>query len=56
MKTDGFSREKIGLCTGDPAFVYFFEKAATKFQKLDPQAAAYFKWAARSMWRANIAL
>ena len=55
-KSVPFTRETIGMCTGDPAFVYFFEFAATKFQKLDPQAAAYFKWAARSFWRANIAL
>ena len=36
-KSDPFSRAKIGMCTGDPAFVYFFEFAATKFQTLDPE-------------------
>eukprot|EP01047_Picozoa_sp_COSAG01_P007424 COSAG01_NODE_282_length_19505_cov_101.588117_6_plen_490_part_00 len=54
-RSDPFTRETIGMCSGDPAFAYFFEFAATKFQKLDPQAAATFKWAARSFWRANIA-
>ena len=53
---DSFRRDTIGLCTGDPAFVYFFEQAATHFQHRDPKAASYFKWAARAMWRANIAL
>jgi hypothetical protein len=32
-------------------FVYFFEATATLFQKKDPQAAAYCKWAARSLFR-----
>ena len=33
------------------SFGFFFEQGATSFQHSDPEAAAYFKWAARCMWR-----
>lgn len=41
----------IGSCSGVYPFTYFFEKTATLFQRKDPSAASYCKWAARSLFR-----
>ncbi len=32
-------------------YIYLFEVAATQFQRSDPAAASYFKWAARQIWQ-----
>ena len=51
----GLQDDGQGFCNGAHLFGFFFEQGATSFQRSGPEAAAYFKWAARSMWR-NLAL
>ena len=40
-----------GFGNGAHLFAFFFEQGATSFMESDPEAAQYFKWAARSMWK-----
>lgn len=47
----GLQDDGQGHCNGAYLFTFFFEYAATMFQHSDPDAASYFKWAARSMFR-----
>ena len=47
----GLQNDAQGYCNGAHLFVFFFEQGATSFMTSDPQAAKYFKWAARSMWQ-----
>jgi hypothetical protein len=46
----GLQNDGQGFCNGAHLFNFFFEQGATSFMDVDPKAAQYFKWAARSMW------
>ena len=47
----GLQNDAQGFGNGAHLFAFFFEQGATSFMESDPEAAQYFKWAARSMWK-----
>ena len=47
----GLQNDAQGYANGGHLFTFFFEQGATSFMQSDPEAAQYFKWAAREMWR-----
>ena len=47
----GLQNDAQGYGNGGHLFTFFFEQGATSFMQSDPEAAQYFKWAAREMWR-----
>ena len=47
----GLQDDGQGYANGASAYIYLFEVAATQFQHSDPEAASYFKWASRQVWR-----